>query len=116
MNPADNHKQDTAAPDEALRIVGIDAPRGRAAQVKATSGHSRGDGPTAMLHLVDIATVAKCLGVNVRHVRRLVAERQIPFIKWRHLLRFDLEVIARWVDQNRHGEERIGTSQPRRMN
>src|SRR5438105_8634185 len=73
MNPADNHKQDTAAPDEALRIVGIDAPRGRAAQVKATSGHSRGDGPTAMLHLVDIATVAKCLGVNVRHVRRLVA-------------------------------------------
>ena len=59
------------------------------------------------LHLVDIATVADYLGVNVRYVRRLVADREIAYIKWRHLLRFDLTVIARWVDQNRHGEERL---------
>jgi excisionase family DNA binding protein len=59
-------------------------------------------------HLVDIRTVAEYLGVNVRYVRRLVADREIPFIKWRHLLRFDLDVIARWVDQNRHGEEGFG--------
>jgi excisionase family DNA binding protein len=58
-------------------------------------------------HLVDIRTVAEYLGVSVRYVRRLVADREIPYIKWRHLLRFDLEVIARWVDQNRHGEEHI---------
>jgi excisionase family DNA binding protein len=39
--------------------------------------------------LVDIEWVARRLGVKVRHVRRLVAERRIPFVKWGHLLRFD---------------------------
>ncbi len=32
--------------------------------------------------LLDITTLAQLLGVNARHVRRLVAERRIPFIKW----------------------------------
>ena len=63
------------------------------------------EGPS---RLVDIATVAQYLGVNVRHVRRLVAERQIPFIKWRRLLRFDLKVVEAWVDRHRHGEEGQG--------
>ena len=31
--------------------------------------------------LVDISWVARRLGVTERHVRRLVAERRIPFIK-----------------------------------
>lgn len=39
--------------------------------------------------LWDVEAVATRLGVQVRHVRRLVAERRIPFIKWGHLLRFD---------------------------
>lgn len=39
-------------------------------------------GATAETELVDITWVAKRLGVTVRHVRRLVAERRIPFIKW----------------------------------
>lgn len=33
-------------------------------------------------YLVDIGSMAEHLGVEVRHVRRLVAERRIPFIKW----------------------------------
>ncbi len=33
--------------------------------------------------LMDIPTLAETLGVNVRHIRRLVAERRIPFIKSR---------------------------------
>jgi excisionase family DNA binding protein len=37
----------------------------------------------------------------VRHVRRLVAERRIPFIKWGHLLRFDPEELAGWIDCSR---------------
>ena len=39
--------------------------------------------------LWDIEGVADRLGVQVRHVRRLVTERRIPYIKWGHLLRFD---------------------------
>ena len=54
-------------------------------------------------HLVDIEAVAQHLGVSVRHVRRLVFERRIPFIKWGHLLRFDLNEIALWIDGWRQG-------------
>jgi excisionase family DNA binding protein len=51
--------------------------------------------------LLDITAVAKHLGVNVRHVRRLIAERRIPFIKWGHLIRFDPDEIAAWLERNR---------------
>lgn len=47
--------------------------------------------------LLTIEDVAEHLGVTVRHVRRLVAERRIPFIKWGHLLRFDPSQIAEWL-------------------
>ncbi len=33
--------------------------------------------------LIDIAAVAARLGVQVRHVRRLVYERRIPYVKTR---------------------------------
>ncbi len=51
--------------------------------------------------LVNIKTVAQRLGVTVRHVRRLVAERRVPFVKWGHLLRFDPQEIDAWVDKHR---------------
>jgi excisionase family DNA binding protein len=51
--------------------------------------------------LLDIDGVAEHLGVNERHVRRLVAERRIPFVKWGHLLRFDPAEIAVWLDRQR---------------
>ena len=51
--------------------------------------------------LLDITGLAQHLGVNVRHVRRLVAERRIPFIKWGHLIRFDPAEIAEWVEAAR---------------
>ena len=38
--------------------------------------------PSPMPQLVDITAVAKILGVDARHVRRLVYERRNPFIKW----------------------------------
>ena len=47
--------------------------------------------------LVDIREVAAHLGVTVRHVRRLVAERRIPYVKWGNLLRFDPAEVAEWV-------------------
>ena len=51
--------------------------------------------------LLDMKGLAQHLGVNVRHVRRLVAERRIPFIKWGHLIRFDPVEIAEWVEAAR---------------
>ena len=61
-------------------------------------------------HLLDIEAVAEHLGVSVRHVRRLVAERRIPFMKWGHLLRFDPAAIAEWLE-----EARIGSGGPSRL-
>lgn len=51
--------------------------------------------------LVDIATVAKLLAVDVRFVRRLVFERRIPYLKLGTHLRFDVADVARWVDEQR---------------
>ncbi len=51
--------------------------------------------------LLDIEEVARLLGVGVRHVRRLVADRRIPYLKWGHLLRFDPVEIDAWLDEAR---------------
>ena len=45
--------------------------------------------PSGPTRLLNISEVANKLGVDVRHVRRLVHEKRIPYIKWGHLLRFD---------------------------
>jgi excisionase family DNA binding protein len=56
--------------------------------------------------LLTITEVADALGVEVRHVRRLVHERRIPYIKWGHLLRFDPAEIAAWIDAYRQRPRR----------
>jgi excisionase family DNA binding protein len=56
--------------------------------------------PTNSSHiprLVDITTIAAHLNVSVRHVRRLVAERRIPYVKWGNLLRFDPVAVGDWL-------------------
>jgi excisionase family DNA binding protein len=50
---------------------------------------------------VSIEDVAEHLGVSVRHVRRLVYERRIPYVKWGHLLRFDVDDVNAWVAGSR---------------
>lgn len=57
-------------------------------------------------HLVGIAQVAEYLGVDIRHVRRLVHERRIPYYKWGHLLRFDLADVDAWLTECRHEPRR----------
>ena len=42
-----------------------------------------------MPNLIDLPAVADRLGVNHRFIRRLVAERRIPYLKVGRLLRFD---------------------------
>ena len=51
--------------------------------------------------LVDAGQLANRLGVSVRYVRRLVAERRIAYVKVGHLVRFEPDEVERWIDENR---------------
>lgn len=51
--------------------------------------------------LLTITDLAELLGVNPRHIRRLVFEKRVPYIKWGHLIRFDPADIKTWLDANR---------------
>ncbi len=57
--------------------------------------------PTTLPELLDIPTLAQHLGVQPRHIRRLVHEKRIPYIKWGHLIRFDPDDIRTWLKTNR---------------
>jgi excisionase family DNA binding protein len=59
------------------------------------------DGPD-LRQLIDIPTVARWLGISVRDVRRLMAEKRIPYIKVGHFIRFDPEQIRRWLAEHAH--------------
>ncbi|MHB8437498.1 MAG: helix-turn-helix domain-containing protein [Acidimicrobiales bacterium] len=50
-----------------------------------------------MAQLLDIAALAEWLSTTPRHVRRLVAEHRIPYLKCGHFVRFDREDVARWL-------------------
>jgi len=49
-------------------------------------------------HLLTIEELADHLGVTVRHIRRLVAERRVPFVRFGRLVRFDPAVVANWLE------------------
>jgi len=53
-------------------------------------------------HLLTIDQLAEQLGITVRHVRRLIAERRVPYLKVGKLVRFDPAEIADWLDLSRH--------------
>jgi excisionase family DNA binding protein len=55
-------------------------------------------------HLLSIEQLAEHLGVTQRHVRRLVAEKRVPYLKWRRFIRFDPAEIAAWLDNARKPE------------
>ena len=73
-------------------------------------------------HLLTVEELADHLGVTVRHVRRLIADKRVPYVKRRRFIRFDPDEIARWLDDARHpqrsGDEedvgRITLAGPRR--
>jgi excisionase family DNA binding protein len=45
--------------------------------------------------------LAEMLGVTRRHVRRLVDERRVPFLRVGRFIRFDPAEVAAWLDRNR---------------
>ena len=60
--------------------------------------------PEALPQLLTIDQLAERLGVSIRHIRRLVAERRVPYLKVGWLVRFDPAEITAWLDGARHPE------------
>ena len=58
--------------------------------------------------LLDVDEVADSLGITNRFVRRLVAERRIPFVKVGKFVRFDPVEISQWIDRQRVEPRRAG--------
>jgi excisionase family DNA binding protein len=55
--------------------------------------------------LLTIDQLAERLGITVRHVRRLVAEKRVPYLKVGKLVRFDPDEIKQWLASRREGLE-----------
>jgi excisionase family DNA binding protein len=51
--------------------------------------------------LLTIDQLADRLGVSIRHIRRLIAEKRVPYLKVGHFVRFDPSEIAAWLDHSR---------------
>jgi excisionase family DNA binding protein len=51
--------------------------------------------------LLDIEQVADLLSTTTRHVRRLVFERRISYVKVGRYVRFDPDDLVRWVDEQK---------------
>jgi excisionase family DNA binding protein len=51
--------------------------------------------------LVDIEALALWLGTSVRHVRRMVADKRVPYLKVGHLVRFDPDDIMVWIQNQK---------------
>jgi excisionase family DNA binding protein len=67
------------------------------------------EAPAPRVPLLDTDQVATALRVTPRHVRRLVAERRIPFFKVGRLVRFDPGELDVWLEQQRVGVVRRGS-------
>jgi excisionase family DNA binding protein len=57
--------------------------------------------------LLDINELAEQLGTSQRHIRRLIADRRVPYLKVGRLIRFDAEDIGRWLDETRQPAEAV---------
>ena len=51
--------------------------------------------------LLTMDELAETLGVTRRHIRRLVDERRVPFLRVGKFIRFDPAEISKWLDTNR---------------
>ncbi len=59
------------------------------------------NGFDALPELMTIDQLAERLGVTQRHIRRLVDERRVPFLRVGRFIRFDPAEIADWLNGNR---------------
>ena len=57
--------------------------------------------PAVLPQLLTMDQLAERLGVTHRHVRRLVTERRVPFLRVGRFIRFDAAEIAAWLNSSR---------------
>lgn len=69
----------------------------------------------ALPRLLTIEQLGEQLGTSTRHIRRLVAERRIPYLKVGKLVRFDPDDINRWLDDSRVGLQPANVARPSRF-
>ncbi len=65
----------------------------------ARSSHARPK--TEKPQLLDVPGLANRLGVTERFIRRLIAERRVPFCKIGKFVRFDPVEIEAWLNEQR---------------
>jgi excisionase family DNA binding protein len=65
----------------------------------AVRKQSRRTTPSSLLTYQELAV---WLNDSVRHLRRLVDEKQIPYLKIGRFVRFDEREITEWLNANRH--------------
>jgi excisionase family DNA binding protein len=56
-----------------------------------------------LTELLDLEEVARHLSTSPRHIRRMVFERRIPYVKVGRFVRFVAADLARWLDEQRVG-------------
>ncbi|HAM02198.1 MAG TPA: hypothetical protein DCQ30_08230 [Acidimicrobiaceae bacterium] len=74
-------------------------PQGR----RPREGAGRQTDSQAQSQLLDSEALARRLNVTTRFVRRLVAERRIPFLKVGRSVRFDPTDVDAWLEQAKVG-------------
>jgi excisionase family DNA binding protein len=52
--------------------------------------------------LLTYKQLAEWLNDSVRHLRRLVHEQRLPYVKVGHFIRFDRDEIIVWLEAHRH--------------
>ena len=73
-------------------------------------------GPDELPKLITMDELAERLGVSHRHVRRLVDERRLPFLRVGRFIRFNPAEVAEWLGSTRVPaalSPRAGISPPR---
>ena len=50
--------------------------------------------------LVDIKQAATYIGLSTYTVYTMVSQRRIPFVKVGRLVKFDLDLLDKWIKQN----------------
>ena len=62
--------------------------------------------PDTLPTLLNIDQLAERLGVSIRHIRRLIAERRVPHLRVGRFVRFDPADVAAWLDDSRVANSR----------